>query len=66
MPQAAPDISHHGSKRDAVIAVIDDDLAVRNSLAFSLGIEGFTVRAYATADELTGSAVAKPGRNKRL
>ena len=35
-----------------VVIVIDDDLAVRSSLKFSLEIEGFTVRSYATAAEL--------------
>jgi two-component system response regulator FixJ len=35
-----------------VVVVIDDDLAVRNSLKFSLEIEGLTVRSYATGDEL--------------
>jgi two-component system response regulator FixJ len=31
-----------------VVIIIDDDLAVRNSLKFSLEIEGLTVRSYAT------------------
>ena len=35
-----------------VVIVIDDDPAVRNSLKFSLEIEGFTVRSYATGPEL--------------
>jgi len=35
-----------------VVIVIDDDLAVRNSLKFSLEIEGLTVRSYATGSEL--------------
>ena len=35
-----------------VVVVIDDDLAVRNSLKFSLEIEGLTVRCYATGAEL--------------
>ena len=35
-----------------VVVVIDDDLAVRNSLKFSLEIEGLTVRSYATGAEL--------------
>jgi Response regulator len=35
-----------------VVIVIDDDLAVRNSLKFSLEIEGLRVRSYATAAEL--------------
>ena len=34
------------------IAVVDDDPAVRNSLKFSLELEGFTVRAYRSAAEL--------------
>jgi two-component system response regulator FixJ len=32
--------------------VLDDDAAVRNSLKFSLEIEGFEVRDYASANEL--------------
>jgi two-component system response regulator FixJ len=35
-----------------VVIVIDDDPAVRNSLKFSLEVEGFTVRAYSDAYEL--------------
>ena len=35
-----------------VVIVIDDDPAVRNSLKFSLEIEGYTVRAYSDAYEL--------------
>ena len=35
-----------------VVIVIDDDFAVRNSLKFSLEIEGLTVRSYATGAEL--------------
>jgi two-component system, LuxR family, response regulator FixJ len=35
-----------------IIAVVDDDAAVRNSLKFSLEIDGFAVRTYASADEL--------------
>jgi two-component system, LuxR family, response regulator FixJ len=38
-----------------VVMVIDDDLAVRNSLEFSLQIEGLTVRSYATGAELLSS-----------
>jgi two-component system, LuxR family, response regulator FixJ len=34
-----------------VIAVIDDDLAVCNSLKFSLELEGFAVRAYRSGPE---------------
>ncbi len=35
-----------------VVIVVDDDLAVRSSLQFSLEIEGFAVRSYATGAEL--------------
>jgi two-component system, LuxR family, response regulator FixJ len=35
-----------------VVIVLDDDLAVRNSLKFSLEIEGFTVRSYGSGAEL--------------
>jgi len=35
-----------------VIVIIDDDLAVRNSLKFSLEIEGLTVHSYATGPDL--------------
>jgi two-component system response regulator FixJ len=38
-----------------IIAVIDDDAAVRNSLKFSLELDGFAVRTYANAAELLGS-----------
>src|SRR5262249_59611357 len=36
----------------AVVGVVDDDPAVRNSLKFSLEIDGFAVGVYASADEL--------------
>jgi two-component system response regulator FixJ len=39
-----------------IIAVVDDDAAVRNSLKFSLEIDGFLVRTYASAAELLISA----------
>jgi FixJ family two-component response regulator len=35
-----------------VVVVVDDDPAVRSSLAFSLETEGIAVRAYATGAEL--------------
>jgi FixJ family two-component response regulator len=41
---------------EPVVIVIDDDLAVRNSLRFSLQIEGFSVRAYASGAELLDGA----------
>ena len=34
------------------VLVVDDDPAVRNSLMFSLQVEGFCVRAYASGGEL--------------
>src|SRR5436190_20595126 len=34
------------------VVVVDDDPAVRNSLTFSLELEGFAVHGYATGDEL--------------
>jgi len=39
-----------------IIAVVDDDAAVRNSLKFTLEIDGFAVRTYANAEELLGSS----------
>ena len=38
--------------RDATILLVDDDPAVRNSLKFSLQVEGFAVRAYASGHDL--------------
>jgi FixJ family two-component response regulator len=37
---------------NTLIFVVDDDAAVRSSLKFSLEIEGFAVRTYASAEEL--------------
>lgn len=39
---------------DSVVIVIDDDDAVRNSLRFSLEIEGFRVETFANGEELLG------------
>lgn len=36
----------------AVVGIVDDDPAVRNSLKFSLEIDGFAVGVYASADEV--------------
>lgn len=36
------------------IAVVDDDSAVRNSLAFAFQNEGFAVQAYESAEDLLG------------
>ena len=46
------DNRHDLAVRIAVVGVVDDDPAVRNSLKFSLEIEGFAVGVYANADEL--------------
>jgi FixJ family two-component response regulator len=40
------------AKRRQTIAVIDDDLAVCNSLKFSLELEGFSVRTCASGAEM--------------
>src|SRR5258705_11904509 len=40
----------------AVVGIVDDDPAVRNSLKFSLEIDGFVVRTYGNADELLSDA----------
>ena len=42
--------------RGPVVVVVDDDPAVRNSLQFSLELEGFEVRAYRSATELLAAA----------
>jgi FixJ family two-component response regulator len=39
-----------------LVIVVDDDVAVRNSLKFSLEVEGFMVRVYAGASELLREA----------
>lgn len=46
-----------------VIVIVDDDPAVRGSLAFSLQTEGFAVRSYASGAELLNEVlpVAKTG-----
>jgi FixJ family two-component response regulator len=38
-----------------IIVVVDDDAAVRSSLKFTLEIDGFAVRTYASAEELLKS-----------
>jgi two-component system, LuxR family, response regulator FixJ len=40
------------SLQQAVVLIVDDDPAVRNSLKFSLEIEGFVVRTYASGRAL--------------
>jgi two-component system, LuxR family, response regulator FixJ len=44
------------SAQPPVVAVVDDDPAVRNSLKFSLELEGFRVRIYGGAAELLRAA----------
>jgi FixJ family two-component response regulator len=39
-----------------LIIVVDDDSAVRNSLKFSLELEGFAVRTYACGEDLLNEA----------
>ena len=41
---------------ESVMLVVDDDLAVRNSLRFILEVEGFQVRIYSSAEELLNEA----------
>jgi len=43
-----------------VVLVIDDDPAVRSSLKFSLEIEGFDVRTFATPDEILDATDLPP------
>ncbi|MGA8613096.1 MAG: response regulator [Xanthobacteraceae bacterium] len=43
------------SKPPPVVVVVDDDLAVCNSLKFSLELEGFAVRTFASGAELLGA-----------
>jgi hypothetical protein len=45
---------------DFVVIVVDDDVAVRNSLAFSLAIEGFTVRAMRRETNCSMRATSHP------
>lgn len=40
-----------------LIVVVDDDVAVRKSLKFSLEVEGFIVRTYARGEELLNEAI---------
>jgi FixJ family two-component response regulator len=35
----------------SIIAIVDDDDAVRESFQFALGLEGFNVRAYSNGDD---------------
>ena len=46
--------SHAEPPRQPLVIVVDDDGAVRNSLKFSLEIEGFAVRTCSNVEELLG------------
>jgi two-component system, LuxR family, response regulator FixJ len=48
-PQAALQV------QSPIVAIVDDDRAVSNSLKFSLELEGFTVRTYSGGAELLGA-----------
>jgi len=50
MGSASPQVESSAPK--AVVVIVDDDPAVRSSLAFSLETEGITVRTYANGAEL--------------
>ena len=43
--------------RNATVAIIEDDAAVRNALAFSLQTDGLSVRAYECAEDLLKDAL---------
>jgi two-component system, LuxR family, response regulator FixJ len=46
--------------QSSIVAVVDDDYAVRLSLRFALEIEGFTVRTYADGGALLSDAGTPP------
>ena len=50
-------MQNNPSSPRAVVIVVDDDRAVRNSLKFSLEVEGFAVRAYACAGDLLNAPI---------
>src|SRR5262245_8903233 len=50
------------SAAGSLVIVVDDDPAVRNSLKFSLEIEGFAVRTYACGMDLLDSGEAREGQ----
>lgn len=47
---------HELAVHGAVVGIVDDDPAVRNSLKFSLEIDGFVVRTYGNAEALLNEA----------
>jgi len=58
LPSAQGTMARHGTMTlsHPIIAVVEDDAAVRNSLKFSLEIDGFSVRTYANAEEFLRSS----------
>jgi two-component system, LuxR family, response regulator FixJ len=40
------------ARKNATVAIIEDDFAVRNALAFALQTDGLSVRAYGCAEDL--------------
>jgi two-component system, LuxR family, response regulator FixJ len=47
------------SNPDPAIIIVDDDLAVRSSLKFSLELEGLTVRSYGSGAELLTAEIGR-------
>ena len=58
LPRAQGTMARHRTMTlsHPIIAVVEDDAAVRNSLKFSLEIDGFSVRTYANAEEFLRSS----------
>jgi two-component system, LuxR family, response regulator FixJ len=52
--------AHTASLEKPTIIVVDDDAAVRQSIKFSLELEGFAVRTYADAGELLNETTLPP------
>ena len=51
-----------GAPEKPVIVIVDDDFAVRNSLAFALTEEGFLVRTYCSAEMLLDDVLVGEAR----
>ncbi len=47
---------HEAREAGTMVLVVDDDVGVRNSIKFSLEVEGFVVRVYADAGDLLRAA----------
>ncbi len=50
-----PPLARPGMPRPAIL-LVDDDPSVRSAIAFALGVEGFEVGAYASAEALLSAA----------